>query len=250
MTAFLPIRLSPSPRPTVVVVLPSPARRVDGGDEDQLAVAALRQRGDEILTDLRLVVTVGRKRLGGDAELGTHIHDRLLHRGARDLDIGFDARHGFSFSSRQSATGAPSIAKRQSRGNSQYPQFTSDGVLHTAEPKRERAARRRTALPFTPAPRRLEPLRQRDLEGPAWLGIEIPVCRGRGDILRLERIPIGLVEDIVDAGLQTQPLGLFRLPPAGQVEDAVTRRLEADGALVGNAAAPTQSSAVPQLSCS
>ena len=42
IAAFLPIRLSPSPRPTVVVVLPSPAGvGFDGGHEDQLPVGTV-----------------------------------------------------------------------------------------------------------------------------------------------------------------------------------------------------------------
>ena len=49
MTAFLPMWLSASPRPTVVVVLPSPGgRRADRRDQDQLAVRLVLQRVDVV----------------------------------------------------------------------------------------------------------------------------------------------------------------------------------------------------------
>lgn len=95
MTAFLPIRFSPSPRPTVVVVFPSPRRGVDRGHEDELAVRPTLEPADEALSDLGLVVTVGDQRLGRDAEPGTDLLDGLLSRRARDLDIGLDS-HGTS----------------------------------------------------------------------------------------------------------------------------------------------------------
>ena len=54
-------------------------RRVDGGDQDQLAVLACPARdGDEFGGDLRLVVAVGQQMLGRDAELGADLLDRLL----------------------------------------------------------------------------------------------------------------------------------------------------------------------------
>ena len=68
-------------------------RRVDGGDQDQLAVLAAALRGDELGRDLRLVVAVGQKVLVGDAELGADLHDRLLLGGARDLDVGLHFGH-------------------------------------------------------------------------------------------------------------------------------------------------------------
>ena len=68
-------------------------RRVDGGDQDQLAVLAAALRGDELGRDLRLVVAVGQKVLCRDAELGADLHDRLLLGGARDLDVGLHFGH-------------------------------------------------------------------------------------------------------------------------------------------------------------
>ena len=57
-------------------------RRVDGGDEDQLAVLAAPHRLDELGGDLRLVVAVGQQVLGRDADLRADLLDRLLF-GAR-----------------------------------------------------------------------------------------------------------------------------------------------------------------------
>ena len=67
--------------------------RVDGGDEDQLAVRAAAGRGDELCRDLRLVMAVGQKMLFGDPEPGADLHDRLLLGGARDLDVGLHFGH-------------------------------------------------------------------------------------------------------------------------------------------------------------
>ena len=95
IAAFLPIRLRPSPRPTVVVVLPSPAG-VGLIAVTRISLPSLLpcQRLDEFGGDLRLVVAVGQKMLGGNAELGADLLDRLLVRRARDLDVGLDFGHG------------------------------------------------------------------------------------------------------------------------------------------------------------
>ena len=69
-------------------------RRVDRGDEDQLAVLAARQRLDEVGGDLRLVVAEGQQVLGRDAELGADLLDRLLLGLAGDLDVGSDSHGG------------------------------------------------------------------------------------------------------------------------------------------------------------
>ena len=83
------MRFSPSPRPTVVVVLPSPAGvGLIAVTRISLPSLPLVERGDEVGRDLRLVVAVGQQVLGRDAELGADLQDRLLLRGARDLDVG------------------------------------------------------------------------------------------------------------------------------------------------------------------
>ena len=53
-------------------------RRVDRGDQDQLAVLAAAARGDELGRDLRLVMAIGQQMLGRNAELGADLLDRLL----------------------------------------------------------------------------------------------------------------------------------------------------------------------------
>src|SRR5690606_27520557 len=68
-------------------------RRVDRGHQDQLAVAVALHLLDVFSRDLRLVVPVGKKMLGGYPELSTDFHDRLLLRRARDLDIGLEFGH-------------------------------------------------------------------------------------------------------------------------------------------------------------
>src|SRR6266849_5338173 len=74
--AFLPIWLSASVRPTVVVVLPSPA-----------GVGVILQRLDELHRHLGLVVAVGLEVLGRDAEpFARELHDRPHLGGLRDLD--------------------------------------------------------------------------------------------------------------------------------------------------------------------
>src|SRR5690606_3266805 len=42
----------------------------------------------------------------------------------------------------------------------------------------------------------------------------------------VQRVPIGFVEDVVDASLHTQALDGLRLPPRTQIEQPVARRLE------------------------
>ncbi len=65
-------------------------RRGDGGDEDQLAVGPVGQRGDVVERDLGLVVAVRDQVLGRDAELALgHLEDRPHMGGLADLDIGF-----------------------------------------------------------------------------------------------------------------------------------------------------------------
>ena len=68
-------------------------RRVDRGDEDQLAVLAVLLRGDEFGRNLRLVVAVGQQVFRRDGELGADLHDQLLLRRAGDLDVGFHFGH-------------------------------------------------------------------------------------------------------------------------------------------------------------
>src|SRR5690606_33091296 len=68
-------------------------RRVDRGDEDQLAVLLAALRFDERRRNLRLVMAVGQQLLGRDAEPGADLHDRLFRRGTRDLDVGLRCGH-------------------------------------------------------------------------------------------------------------------------------------------------------------
>jgi hypothetical protein len=64
--------------------------RRDGRDEDQLAVGALRERGDIVERDLCLVMPVRQEVLGGDAELfGRNIQNGPHRGGLTDLDVGF-----------------------------------------------------------------------------------------------------------------------------------------------------------------
>ena len=70
-------------------------RRVDGGDEDQLAVGAVGERFDEVRRYLGLVVAVGLEALRRDAQLRADLKDRALFRGARNLDVALHfRRHG------------------------------------------------------------------------------------------------------------------------------------------------------------
>src|SRR5690625_4020807 len=64
-------------------------RRVDRGDENQVPVRTVLQRGDEIRRYLGLVMAIGEQVLGRDSELGTHLLDRFLGRLMCDLDVSF-----------------------------------------------------------------------------------------------------------------------------------------------------------------
>jgi hypothetical protein len=96
IAAFLPIRFSPSPRPTVVVVLPSPAGvGLIAVTRISLPFGRSPAPSMKSCADLGLVMAVGQQRLGRDAQLRADLLDRLLLRGARDFDIGFgDTRCG------------------------------------------------------------------------------------------------------------------------------------------------------------
>ena len=69
-------------------------RRVDRGDEDQLAIRAAALGRDEFGRDLRLVVAIGQQVLIGDADLFADFLDRPLGGGASDLDVGLEFGHG------------------------------------------------------------------------------------------------------------------------------------------------------------
>ena len=62
--------------------------RVDRRDEHQMPVRAVRQRLDELLRDLRLVMAERQQVLGRDAELGADLLDGLLVGFAGDFDVG------------------------------------------------------------------------------------------------------------------------------------------------------------------
>ena len=81
-------------------------RRADGGDEDELAVGTAVERADELGRDLRLVVAVGLEAFGRNAELRADLLDRLLRRGARDLDVALHRRHALSPSQRRGGRAA------------------------------------------------------------------------------------------------------------------------------------------------
>ena len=68
-------------------------RRVDRGDEDQLAILAALKRFDELSRNLSFVMPVGQQMLGRNAKLRADVLDVLLLRLACDFNIGFD-RHG------------------------------------------------------------------------------------------------------------------------------------------------------------
>ena len=72
-------------------------RRVDRGDQDQLAVLLVLLPRDEIGGDLRLVMTVGNEILKRNAKLLANLLDRLLVRRAGNLDIGLVLSHGVVF---------------------------------------------------------------------------------------------------------------------------------------------------------
>ena len=94
MIAFLPMRLRPSPRPTVVVVLPSPAG-VGLMAVTRISLPSLLPCTDcdELGRDLGLVVAVGQQMLRRDADLGADLLDRLLLGRARDFDVGLEFGH-------------------------------------------------------------------------------------------------------------------------------------------------------------
>jgi hypothetical protein len=82
--ARLPIYESAWPRPTVVVVLPSPSG---------VGVIVFRQRPvrellDRLQPDLGHVVSVGLEQMRADAHLGGHVGHRKQTRLARDLEVG------------------------------------------------------------------------------------------------------------------------------------------------------------------
>ncbi|GAA2842231.1 hypothetical protein GCM10010836_39970 [Aminobacter aminovorans] len=68
-------------------------RRVDRGDQDQLAVLVLARIGNELGRDLRLVVAIRQQMLGRNADLGADLLDLLLLRRAGDLDVGLEFGH-------------------------------------------------------------------------------------------------------------------------------------------------------------
>ena len=82
--------LSASVRPTVVVVLPSPAGvGVIAETRISLPFGLLLQRLDEVHRHLGLVVAVGLEVLRRDAELlARDVDDRPLLGGLRDFDVG------------------------------------------------------------------------------------------------------------------------------------------------------------------
>ena len=69
-------------------------RRTDGGDEDELAVLAILQPIDVAEGQLGLRRAVGDERIGGNADLGGHLGNRLHRRRAGNLDVGLDG-HGW-----------------------------------------------------------------------------------------------------------------------------------------------------------
>jgi len=77
-------------------------RRIDRGDENQLAVGPAAERANIVERDLRLVSAIGGDRLFRNAELFFGDVDNRPHRRSlRDLDVGFwvsvlvsSARHG------------------------------------------------------------------------------------------------------------------------------------------------------------
>ncbi len=65
-------------------------RRVDGGDQDELAVRLALQRVDVVEMHLGLGVAIGDQVLLGNPEAFADLHDRLHLRFACNLDIGLD----------------------------------------------------------------------------------------------------------------------------------------------------------------
>ena len=68
-------------------------RRTDRRYQDQLAVGPVGEAFDEIGRDLRLVVAVRQEMFAGNAEPVADLPDRLLARGARDLDVAPEFSH-------------------------------------------------------------------------------------------------------------------------------------------------------------
>ncbi len=67
--------------------------RIDGGDQDQLAILAAALRLDELGRNLRLVVAVRQQVFARNADLRADLLDLLLLRGAGDFDVGFILGH-------------------------------------------------------------------------------------------------------------------------------------------------------------
>ena len=93
--AFLPMRFSASPRPTVVVVLPSPAGvGLIAVTRISLPSGRSSQTVDIVERDLGLVVPIGLEVLVIDAELvGGELRDALHLRALGDFNV---RGHGFS----------------------------------------------------------------------------------------------------------------------------------------------------------
>ena len=89
--AFLPMAFSASPRPTVVVVLPSPAGvGVMAVTRISLPSGRFAERGDVVERDLGLVMPVREEVLGRDAKLLGRDFENGPHLGGlADLDVGF-----------------------------------------------------------------------------------------------------------------------------------------------------------------
>ncbi|CUH50222.1 hypothetical protein RUA4292_04428 [Ruegeria atlantica] len=66
-------------------------RRVDRGDQHQLAVFSTLNRVDELLAHLRLVMAIGQQISRIDANLSANFLNRLLLRLARDFNVRFIA---------------------------------------------------------------------------------------------------------------------------------------------------------------
>ncbi len=79
-------------------------RRVDGRDEDQLAVLVALDLVDVVERQLGLGPAVGNKRGGRHADLGGDLGDRLRFCFARNFDIGL---HGHRISSREFLLAGP-----------------------------------------------------------------------------------------------------------------------------------------------
>ena len=91
--AFLPMRFSASPRPTVVVVLPSPAG-VGLIAVTRISLPSGRRflRRQPVERDLALGAAVGHERVLGDGEATRDLRDRCSLVILRDLDVGLHRR--------------------------------------------------------------------------------------------------------------------------------------------------------------